>query len=290
MDIMGIVLYDLVMANSRRIPVFSRHILNVDSPLGRITHAGELTKSQIGPNMVPHRVFDRYAVVYLLEGEGHYFDVKHNKAQPIHPGDLIVVHPGRLHRYGPETGGMWHEMYLVFEGPLFDAWAQARLLDYRRPVMHLESVLTWQRRLKSVLEPEPPRNATGVLAEVCRLQLLLADALGVGEEARTVGGHNAWVAQAREALANGDDQRLIARRLHCSYDTFRRRFKQITGVSPTRFRSQQQIERACAMMRGTGLADKQIARELHFCDEFHFSRRFKQITGLSPREYRRSLL
>ncbi len=267
-------------------PLF-RPALEVDSGLGRVSQAGELHKDDVGPDMRPYRTFGRFAIVYLLEGQGHYADAQ-GIDRAVRPGDLIVVFPTLPHRYGPAPGQRWREVYLVFEGRLFEPWEQTGWLDVRRPVLHVEPVTTWQRRIAAVLDPSPPTTPAAALVEVCRLQQLLADALATNDPTPH-GAEATWLAQARILLEGDDDLARVAHLLHCSFTTFRRRFTLLAGISPARYRAQRRIERACELMHRADLTDKQIAAELGFCDEFHFSRRFKQIAGLSPRAYRRSL-
>lgn len=81
----------------------------------------------------------------------------------------------------------------------------------------------------------------------------------------------------------------VAGGMGVSYETFPRRFTQIVGLSPIRYRNRFLIERACRLMQETHLNDKEIAYRLGSYDEFHFSRRFKQVVGRSPTEFRKTL-
>jgi AraC-like DNA-binding protein len=178
-------------------------------------------------------------------------------------------------------------VYLVFEGPVFDQWLAEGVLDERRPVLHVEPVGVWRRRLTEVIDRHPPGSQEAALLEVCRMQMLLADVLAAAGEHHA--GHSDWLAQARALLEQGRSAQATAEALHCSYATFRKRFTELAGVSPSRYQARRVIDRACELMHTGSLTDKQIAHELGFFDAFHFSRRFKQMTGLSPRTYRSHL-
>lgn len=195
-------------------------------------------------------------------------------------GDLILVFPDLGHAYGPDPGGRWDEIFLVFDGPVFRLWEERGLLDRDRPVRHLEPVEHWERRLAAVPYGEP-------LRQVARLQELMAEAL-----ATPTGSDDdlAWLERARALLdadvARERDLREVAAELNLSYDGFRKRFRRLAGVAPSRYRWLASIGAACELMAQGALTDRQIAARLRFTDEFYFSRRFKQVTGRSPREYR----
>lgn len=243
------------------------------------------------------RVFGRYALVFVIEGRARYQDAN-GLDQIVGAGDVILVFPDLLHGYQPLPGESWTQFWLTFEGPVFDQWQACGFISPSTPLHHARPVDYWLRRLQAIAGagPQPPRPGTpDQLVEVCRLQLALAEI--VGESGRPPPqqpeADRAWVARA-EALLEADperrlDFRQIAGAMGMSYDRFRRRFTQLAGVPPARYRNDRQIARACELMQQGTLTDRAIAERLGFCDEFYFSRRFKQVTGSSPREYRRNI-
>jgi AraC-like DNA-binding protein len=200
--------------------------------------------------------------------------------------------PSYLTSIGPVPPESWTEFYLMFDGPVFDLWRAAGLLDPRQPIHHLEPIEYWAHRLESVLgAPRQPGHAPP-LQEICRLQLVLSDAL-LAQEVQIAGDEATWVDRA-SALLDADVERELdlhdlARELGMSYDGFRKRFARAAGMPPSRYRGARAIDRACELMQGGNLTDRQIAERLGFCDEFYFSRRFKQLTGRSPRQFRAEL-
>ncbi len=256
------------------------------SQLGRVTMAGLICN---GRGVAPFRKFDQYALVYLLDGSGRYEDTN-GRAQPVRPGDIILVFPELPHAYGPGPGEHWTEFYLCFDGPVFELWQSRGLLDPRQPLYHLEPVHFWMQRFESILGvPRQPGSAPP-LFEVCRLQQLLAEVLLGGNSSPAHQQDVQWTSRAcallESDLESAFDLAVLARRFGMSYQTFRKRFTRILGQSPTRYRAARLIDRACELMQQGQLSDKEIARGLGFCDEFYFSRRFKQITGQTPRQFR----
>lgn len=70
--------------------------------------------------------------------------------------------------------------------------------------------------------------------------------------------------------------------------TFRRRYKALGGIPPSRFLARCRIDAACRRLLETEEKIAAIAAATGFANAFHFSRRFKQLTGMTPGEYRQS--
>jgi AraC-like DNA-binding protein len=253
------------------------------SPLGRIVKAGVVLDSRGPP---PNTPLGAYAIVYSLKGSALYEDSAGRK-RSIAPGDAILVFPEIAQWYYPKPGHRWSEIYMVFEGPLFDTWRERGLLDLQSPFLHCEPVEYWHQRLASVPDEGDRIEFAPPLVEICRLQLVLADMImGTGSRAES-----SLIGRACALLESEKHRRvtvpIIARRLGVSYETFRKEFGRVMGSSPARYRAARIIEQACAVMLRTNLRDKEIALKLGFANEYHFSRRFKQITGTTPTAFRR---
>jgi len=254
--------------------------------IGGVTLAGFIRNGR-GIPINPLRVYGRYALVYMVEGEG-YFVEKGGAPLTIRPGDLMFVFPEIPHSYGPNPGKQWNEYYVVFEGPVFDVWRSRGLLDPKRPRMNLQPVNYWRRRLEAVVEQGTSLSVT------CRLQQFLADALEHADAGAAKASDQAWLAEAKQWLdATVTDPPLraedVAERLGVSYELFRKRFAKLTGLPPAKYRDARLIDLASRLLNDRSLPLKQIADRCGFCDEFHFSRRFKQKIGFSPSEFRQRL-
>ena len=251
------------------------------TPLGRLAGAGYIHRKT---GYLRWRVLGSYALVYVLEGQGRYQDAS-GSACEVGAGDLIVIFPELAHRYGPGRRGEWSEFHVIFEGPAFDLWRGAGLLDAARPVTRLGPVGEWGERLLAVADGSPPQTVA-----VSRLLTLLSEVAATrGEQATPA--RLPWLDQAWHLLGSELSQELsptdVAARLGLSYETFRKAFEKQVGVSPARYRSDRRLGAAQALLLHTQMSGRQIADSLGFRDEFYFSKRFKQHTGLSPREYRK---
>ncbi len=73
-----------------------------------------------------------------------------------------------------------------------------------------------------------------------------------------------------------------------SYTSFRRLFKQHTGLSPNQYLLEIRIRKAQSLLTNTALSVQRISEETGFESTFYFSRFFKRRVGLSPLNYRKA--
>ena len=255
------------------------------TPLGRVQVAGYIQNTWRRCTW-PMRLLGIYALVYVTEGAGRYRDSLGND-QEILPGDLILLFPDVPHSYGPKPGGCWSEVYAHFDGPAFDLWRQAGLLNPAAPVHRLLPVKHWQTELEAVLNNPPVQNEADQMIQVSQLLALLTQMLttGSGDD------QPQWLQTACELLnvefRSPRPLKEIAQEAGLAYHTFRRLFEQATGVAPAQYRFARRMEAACSLLLHTKMTMRDIAESLNFTDEFHFSNRFQAYMGLRPSRYRR---
>ena len=262
--------------------------------LGQIVYAGTKWNSQAtyAHATPPHylRPTPHYLLVLTLEGTADYMDDTGVRCV-MQPGTLVWSKPGINQSYGPQNGVRWSELFLWFNGSVFDAWQSAGHPGDRSRVLELSPLPYWTNRLRRILQPPPDAPAETPLSRLCHFQQWLADALQFDAARHQTTETQQWREVAERMLADGKlgapPLEEIAASLGMSYSAFRKRFVQMTGKSPGEFRADAIVLRACARLLESSHTLARIAADLGFHDAFHFSRRFKQVVGMSPKDFRR---
>lgn len=257
-------------------------------PLGRWYLSGEIPKNQ-GTGFSAFRTWPAYALVFLVDGEGIYRDANGVEVA-LQAGSLMLLSPHTPHQYGSAKGETWSEIYLSFQGPLFDLWWE-KILSQGSPVLHLTPIPYWLERIRKVAELAEVSRSDQILHSLIQLQMLLADVVNhTRSHGAEKGSH--WREEAKLLLTTGEDLPLetIARRCGFSYESFRKKFLQNEGISPGAYRRHATLERARHLLLRDKTPCKQIAALLHFQDEYHFSKSFRAHFGISPSRYRKQHL
>jgi len=229
------------------------------------------------------RYLQRLALVVITRGEGHYSDDR-GRETSLSAGDWILVFPEIGHCYRPDRPGGWDEVYVMFEGQVFDSWRKENILSEDRPTGRLTDLESWLSEFREVMQDE----SSGPLTRLCSFQKLLAIAMeGENTKTQTSESDPVWFVDACRLLSRpGFTVEQAADDLNMSYETFRRWFRDHSGIPPHRYHRQQLVNLAAKLLDTTDLKSAEIARNLGFYDEAYFSRVFKKVTGRSPREYR----
>jgi AraC-like DNA-binding protein len=251
------------------------------SPLGGVRMSG-FVKDGRGV-LQKRRVLNRYCLVYVIKGEGTYVDT-FGREFKIKEHDAFITMPEIPHHYGPTKTGFWDEIYIIFEGPVFDLWRGEGLFNWPEPTVNLPTEGFWIDRFVETVNGDNGGDPRKMMAEALRLQTLLSDISALGNA--SIESDLEWLGRAKEGLNTYKTNEEAAQYLDMSYESFRKKFRKLSGKSPGRYRTGKVMESACELLETTDLTVKALAEKLDYCDEYHFSKQFSKTIGLSPSSYR----
>ena len=259
MAVLAIVLYKMVMAHA--VKTENRIIYQSSSvtPLGGIRSAGIIWHIRGETQWGRELRWVSFGLVYTLNGACRYWNEKVGE-RPIRKGDLILLFPDVPHRYGTGLDEDWEEFYIVFDGPIFDLWRERGLITPESPIVHLEPVSYWHHRLESCLDSHGAIGQAAALHQICNLQTLLTEMTCYASNQSEALLKAPWVEQACIILSGEESQNLdlpgVARSLGVSFETFRKTFLQIMGISPGRYQAARLMDRAMRDVRHSRGLDK----------------------------------
>ena len=78
----------------------------------------------------------------------------------------------------------------------------------------------------------------------------------------------------------------LAQRCALSESAYRKRFKQLTGLSPVQYINKLKIEKACQLILTGDISMQEISDFLNFYNLPYFYKVFREFTGITPLQYR----
>ena len=253
----------------------------------RIGQAGHLPGRTLFRSGV---VFEHWAVVYIVSGEGTYMEIG-GEVQQVREGSLFFFRPGYSYNFGPPPGGNWDEYYINFMGTRVSEWLESGLIAGGN-VFQANSVKGLLASFEEVLE----RMDSGAPADADRASLLLEKMLlecSFIIEEKNWNSQADFMRQIREDLNSciyGDmDLVQIATKHHISMSTLRRLIRRSSGYPLHEYIHRLKMAEAKHLLLNTPLQVKEISGMLHYNDPFYFSRLFKKYMGVSPKLCRSNL-
>jgi len=254
--------------------------------LGWVSMAGEVVDDR--PRVqTPRRTMDDWILSFVIAGSGVYRHAD-GSTVPVPPGSVTLVPPGVAHWYGTLGTRSWSELFVVFNGPVFDLLAARGVLDTsgsgtgpRAP-----SPVPSATMLRGIVRA-PVHSTAAAEHQVMAVADWLLDARRADDLASASALNEAARRLAGDTTASLS-LNLLAVSLGLSYDTFRHRFAGEFGQPPAAYRNTARLAAAATMLKLTDLTTGEIARRLGYTDEFHLSRRFRARYGTPPGRYRQS--
>ena len=244
-------------------------------------------------DMQKGRVLHEYQLLYVTQGKGTFRSAAGpSEGVTVEKGTMILLRPGELHSYCPDTSTGWTEYYIGFEGAAFDRLIDRLGLGKGQQVwpigLHSELAQLYRRALEVAADNKtaPQPLLAGIVQHMIGLlNYLLRNRTGHATDLLEQSVEKAKIIMD-ERVSGEIDLYDLASELNLSYSWFRKTFKEYTGHSPARYFQLLKLRRAQRLLSDTELSIKEIAYSLGYKSTEHFFSIFKKHTGCTPTAYR----
>ena len=239
--------------------------------------------------MTPH-----YRWIYIARGGGR-LETHPGGMHEIKTGDLFIVFPEVWHRCQPDQDTGWDKYWVEMGGYYVRRLMHHPFFSPKHPVHRVGADASLRElfiKAVEILDRQPAgfQFLTGALG----VQIVAHTLAALKRQGLAGGPVENIVQEAKELLTWPEfaEMRLdrFAAQFNLGYSTFRRLFKERTGVSPRQYALDACLRRAKDLLLRSDQPIHAIAKELGFVNVPYFSRFFKKKTGLSPSEMRQHVI
>lgn len=237
------------------------------------------------------RTLDEYQLLYNMEGEG-VFSSAHVKKQAIKPGDMFLLFPGEWHTYHPLEATGWKQYWIGFKGKNIDERVKAGFLSPEKPIYRVgfshEIKATYEKAYDIAQEESAyvQQTLAGMVNYLIGLMYSLERNIILNKNSQQVDIINKARLRIREALEQDLTIQDVAQEFGMGYSSFRKLFKEYTGIAPAQYQHDLRLQRAKELLSTTDDSIKEIAYRLNFESPDYFSSKFKAKTGMKPSDFR----
>lgn len=237
------------------------------------------------------RTLDEYQLLYQPEGEG-VFRSAHLQETKIKTGDIFLLFPGEWHTYHPSGTKGWKSYWIGFKGKNIDDRVKAGFLSPEKPIYHVgfsnEILALYEEAYKTAQEEAAYSQQTlaGIVNHLIGTMYSLERNIVLYKNTQHVDLINKGRLRIRETLEEAVSIQDISQELGISYSSFRKLFKEYTGMAPAMYQQSLRLQRAKELLSTTDESIKEIAYRLNFESPDYFSAKFKNQTGMKPSDFR----
>lgn len=234
--------------------------------------------------------FPYYSAIYVIRGKGVYIDCS-GKKYDLSQGSLFQRLPGEQHSTILDPHSRWAECYIDFGANIYrDLLINLNIVDPESPVIQLkedpeieETIWIMLKELEQSAEQNLPDL---MLKSLKFLRSILVRKVNYMNSNAPLNIVEKSCRDFSQNYKKRIDLKEYCRNQGIGYESFRKNFKRVTGLSPGKYIIRRRIDKACQVLLMSDDSIGKIAEELGYKSPYELSSQFKDLTGISPREYR----
>lgn len=236
------------------------------------------------------RTLDEYILLYIANGSGTFSSNKQKNIR-LTTGSILLLFPGEWHNYEPAPSTGWDEYWIGFQGDNMETLVQNGFFCEQKKVFNVGLSLEVIQLFRMAISVATEQKAgfQQILGGITNLLLGMThslDKLQSFSQSQPMQLINKAKLIMFENSHTNVTVEEIAGRICMSYSSFRRNFKQYTGLSPHQYLQEIRIQKSKELLATTNLSCQEIAYKTGYESPIHFNVTFKKKTGLTPVKYR----
>ncbi|MEE0868059.1 MAG: AraC family transcriptional regulator [Clostridia bacterium] len=254
------------------------------------------------------QVRDHFLLVYIKEGNA-ILSLR-DKHYELSSGQLLCMFPNEKIYYAATEGSLWSNLWVGIYGTQADLYLKNLGITANNPIFNCPRPKETEKCIDKIIEFAQMNNSYGKLRAIAGLYDFFASLYSGSDEQFsnkasdcdihitdnheiTYLSDNLYIREAENYIRFHYDSNItiqsIARMLNLSAEYFSRLFKWETGITPQSMIIKYRIEKACTLLKSTGLSIAEIALCVGIHDQRYFSKLFRLNMNCTPSEYRSSL-
>jgi len=233
-------------------------------------------------------VKDHHKLFFIHEGRGAL--TIGGQTHVVEAGQGFYTPVSEVFQYAADRDEPWLYSCIGFSGNMVDAILSRTSLT-ERPVFNNPSGMDKERFGQFALLSERPGGdlqMQGILYELLAALVRQAPAAAEAEEARKP-PRETYVRRAVDFIHRHFDEEVTMRELSDYLGLDRKYvatlFREALGIPPQQYLLRYRMDKACELLRSTGLTVAETARSVGYKDALLFSRMFKKVVGVPPSRY-----
>lgn len=249
---------------------------------------GCIEKTGVGDNHKDIH-FPFYSLVYVVRGSGKYID-ENGVTHGLQSGSLFQRRPELRHTTAVTPESDWLEYYFDCNTEYFNHLVDIGVLERDVAVYQLRHDPSLCGEFDKLIE-EISNADEGRLADILlRFLSCTRSLVNQGRLHQETGDSRRMIEKACLDFRRFVDRRLdmkeYCRENGFGYESFRKEFKKVTGVSPGKYLVRKRMDRACHILRSTSKSIFEISVLLGYKSQYEFSNQFKKQFGVYPKHFR----
>lgn len=236
------------------------------------------------------RTLDEYILLYIANGSGTFSSDKQKNIR-LTAGSMLLLFPGEWHHYEPDPSTGWDEYWIGFQGDGVEALVHNGFFSEQKKVFNVGSSLEMVQLFRMAISVAA-KQKTGfqqILGGITNLLLGMTHSLDKlqsfdqSQQVQLIDKAKLIIFENSHTNITMED---VAGKLCMSYSSFRRNFKQYTGLSPHQYLQEIRVQKSKELLVATSLTCQEIAYKIGYESPILFNITFKKRTGLTPVKFR----